>query len=204
MSHKKLIDAIDGINIYQSDVNLIESQWFNDNLINYKIALMKEELPFDDILVVDAMGFAILSLYGSEEILEPLDAKNYKHIICVMNDSDDFRRLNSGKHWTMMYFNVAKKKVYVYDSTGDTIFPYMKSAIKKFDEYFSFTFKQITGKCPRQTNCIDCGPHVLCNIYAVHKLITSKAEKYDELECLTTPEKIRKELYDRLYPLTKK
>ena len=203
MTQRKLIDAIDGINIYQNDLNLVRNQWFNDNLINYKIALMKEELSFEDILIVDAIGYAMLMLYGSEDILEPLEAKNYKHIICVMNDNDNFSVAGSGKHWTMAYFNIPTKKVYIYDSIGSLYAIYMEETVKKFNEYFNIQFKHIISKCPRQMNTIDCGPHVLCNIYAVHKLITSKAEKFDVLEEVTTPEKIRKELYERLTSLKK-
>ncbi|BFU23727.1 Ulp1 protease family catalytic domain containing protein [Entamoeba histolytica HM-1:IMSS-B] len=195
------ISTIGDVTLYSCDEKLVKNGWFNDNLICYQIEYIKKEFPLKGILIIDPLGFVLLSLGDEKQLLNDLNAKEYHHIIITVNDLTDNNTVNNGSHWTLLYIDILSKIGYYYDSVPSHSTFHAEILLNKISLYFGFPIAFHKAHCPLQTNGFDCGPHVLANIYAICTLLSDNSHDFEVLHPHYTASEIRSLVYSEIHHL---
>ncbi|KAL7712853.1 Ulp1 protease family [Entamoeba marina] len=195
MKQSSVVASLQGVTLYQCDYNLIQSGWFNDNLICFHIEYIKEYLHLSNkILLLDPLTFIMLSFSPNASLLDDYDAKSYEYIIITVNDLVDNNTPNNGSHWTLLLCDITQQKVYYYDSVPSHSHHHVDGLLLKLNKYFSKTFQFIKAKCPIQTNSYDCGPHILINMNQLCTMIEQSKLKFETIQPTTTAKEMREEI----------
>lgn len=94
--------------------------------------------------------------------LEPLNASQRDFIFFALNNNDQVSA--GGTHWNLIVYSKPENTFFNFDSCGSFNYYPSKKLIEIMKKALGITEAQsISGECLQQSNCYDCGIHVICN-----------------------------------------
>ena len=175
-----IIVSINGVEVRKNDLNkLFQDEKINDSVVDSILSLKQDQNPTS--LYVDSKIVSKMILYGEKYSNIELDHSEFSEKTYFKRILQDEKFTSYEKiyfpfcnddHWILFVYNLIDKKMYNYDSISE----FNENAIQSMNSLYYVLTKvclkdlhipeYISGKCQLQTNCIDCGIHVISNALA--------------------------------------
>lgn len=172
----------------QSDVALLDGpHWLNDQIISFYFEYLSRDVYKDNesVLFVSPEVTQCLKMVSTAEVemfLGPQNALDKQLILFALNDMAG--NAAGGSHWSLLVWCKPTATFHHYDSSSPAnhhVAEEMQDKLKGFFGCAQASLKET--RCLQQSNCYDCGVHVIVQAEALAKHVT-KSEGYENLESI--------------------
>lgn len=163
----------------QSDVDLLNGPyWLNDQIISFFFEYLSREVHPDNeqsLLFVSPEVTQCLKMVSPAEVelfLGPTNAQKKRFIFFALNDMA--QNAAGGSHWSLLVYSRPAASFYHFDSSAPAnhhVAEELQEKLKAFlggSSSVSPALKEV--RCLQQSNCYDCGVHVIAQAEFLAKL----------------------------------
>ncbi|XP_059608650.1 sentrin-specific protease 8 [Phlebotomus argentipes] len=151
----------------ESDVNLLRGpHWLNDQIISFYFEYLEKEVfkEATEFLFVSPEVTQCLKIVSSDEVsvfLSPLNATEKDVIFFALNNNDNTTA--GGSHWSLLVLSRQENTFFHFDSSSGSNLASSRRFFNHLKRPLNCpTAELIEQNCLQQSNCYDCGIHLIC------------------------------------------